>query len=124
MWTVASLFIYNSHRSLSLGSLSFQTLQNLATSPPYNANHLTLDTMPFQMIMDEEEVDERGRKMWGRPRWVELGDEEGEARNMKWYRRMGYREFRVSLSVTFESIASLTERMWCDVCGGCTSSQE
>lgn len=73
----ASLYIDRPHQSLGLGSLCLDLLEHLAITH-YSARVLTLDTTPYMITEDGEET---GR----------------EGRNLSWYRRRGYEEFRASI---------------------------
>lgn len=79
----ASLYITQTSQNLSLGSLCLTILENLAIEE-YGAEWLTLDTTPYVIEPGEGGILQERVGM--------------ESRNLGWYRRRGYEEFRVSLT--------------------------
>jgi hypothetical protein len=89
----ASLYITHASQNLSLGSLCLTILENLAIEE-YGAEWLTLDTTPY--VIDDMSVEHEAGKVGGsgkEPGKERIGE---ESRNLGWYRRRGYEEFRVS----------------------------
>jgi hypothetical protein len=109
----ASLYITHASQNLSLGSLCLTILENLAIEV-YGAEWLTLDTTPY--VIDDmskensnakesegeagEGKEKEGKENGGgtEPGKERIGE---ESRNLGWYRRRGYEEFRVSRSEFF-----------------------
>ncbi|KAG7528401.1 hypothetical protein FFLO_06192 [Filobasidium floriforme] len=100
---LSSLYITHAYQNLSLGSLCLTILENLAIEE-YGAEWLTLDTTPY-VIDDmskensnakageekEKEGKENGSGSGKEPGKERIGE---ESRNLGWYRRRGYEEFR------------------------------
>lgn len=103
----ASLYITHAYQNLSLGSLCLTILENLAIEE-FKAEWLTLDTTPY-VIDDMSKENSNAKESEGEAETEKEGKENGsgkepgkerigeESRNLGWYRRRGYEEFRVSL---------------------------